>query len=371
MSPKVAIACSGLGRVRRGNETWAHQLAEALHADGEPVTLLGNGPLRTACPYRRLITMPREHLLWRRWLPWLRRYQLEQFVFARSLLRWLRAGGHDIVHVADPQLAWWVRDRTRGGPVTVVYKDGLMLGPDWNWRFDRVQVLAPFYREDGAARGADVSRWQVIPHFVDTARFAPSAGTGGLRRTTSTEGVPAGAFVVLAVGDLAGRSQKRLDWVVQEVATLPHAHLLVAGQAMPSDVAAFERMARPLLGDRLHLRPNVPPPRMPALYQEADVFAHAALREPFGLVFLEAMASGLPIVAHAFPVTRWIVGDAGETVDMEAAGALAAVLGRWQARPKERSEVAGRARRRAVEVFAPAGILPSYRRMYAGIRSVA
>lgn len=369
MSNKVAIACSGLGRVRRGNETWAHELAEALHADGESVTLLGNGSLRTACPYRRLFTVPREHPLWRRWLPWHRRYQLEQSVFARSLLRWLRDGGHDIVHVADPQLAWSVRDRTRGGRVTVVYKDGLMLGPDWNWRFDRVQVLAPYYREDGAARGADISRWQAIPHFVDTARFAPSAVTDGLRRKTSTEGIPSGAFVVLAVGDLAGRSQKRLDWVVQEVATLPHAHLLVAGQAMPSDVDAFERMARPLLGDRLHLRPNVPPPQMPALYHEADVFAHAALREPFGLVFLEAMASGLPIVAHTFPVTRWIVGDAGETVDMEARGALAAVLGRWQARPPERSEVAGRARRRAVEVFAPAGILPSYRRMYAAIRA--
>ena len=341
MIPKVAIGCSGLGRVRRGNKTWAYELAEALDADGEPVTLLGNGPLRTACPYSRLPALPREHLLW------LRRYQLEQFVFARSLLRWLRAGWHDIVHVADPQLVWWVRDRTRGGQVALSY------------------------REDGAARGADVSGWQVILHFVGTAWCAPCSETSGLRCTTSMEGVPAGAFVVLAVGDLAGRSQKRLDRVVQEVATLLDGHLVVAGQAMPLDVAAFERMARPLRGSRRHLRPNVPPPQMAALFLEADIFAHAALREPSGLVFLQAMASGLPVGAHTLPVPRWIVGAAGETVDMETAGALTAVLGRWQARPQERSEVTGRAPRRPVEVFAPVGILPSYRWMYTGICSGA
>ena len=369
MNPRVAIACSGLGHMRRGNETWAHELAEALHAAGESVTLLGAGPLRTACPYRRLVTLPREHGVWRRWLSWLRRYQLEQYVFARTLRRFLRDGAHDIVHVADPQVAWWVRDALRGQPVTVIYKDGLMLGPDWNWRFDEVQVLAPFYREDGAARGADVSRWNVIPHFVDPAKFAPRLPKAEARRAALGDEVPADAFVVLAVGDLAGRSNKRLDWVVRETAAVPGAHLVVAGQAMPADVAAFEQSARPLLGTRLHLRPNVLPAEMPALYPAADVFAHAALREPFGLVFLEAMACGLPVVAHRFEVTRWIVGDAGETVDMEVSGALAAVLARWRAQPALRAELASRTRHRAEIAFAPAGIVPLYRQLYAGIRA--
>jgi glycosyltransferase involved in cell wall biosynthesis len=313
--------------------------------------------------------MPREHGLWRHWIPWLRRYQLEQFIFAWSLRRFLRDGAHDIVHVADPQLGWWVRDALRGRPVAVIYKDGLMLGPDWNWRFDEVQVLAPFYREDGAARGADVSRWHVIPHFVDAAKFVPSVTKPELRRRLPGREVPADAFVVLAVGDLAGRSHKRLDWVVRETAAVAGAHLVVAGQAMPADVTEFERSARSVLGDRLHLWPNVPPAKMPELYPMADVFAHAALREPFGLVFLEAMASGLPVVAHHFPVTRWIVGDAGETVGMEDGGALAAVLRRWQGHPAERAELAAIARARAETVFAPAGIVPLYRRLYADIRT--
>lgn len=369
MTPRVAIACSGLGQVRRGNETWAHALAEALHRAGEPVTLFGAGPLPVNCPYRRLQSLPREHFLWRGWLGWRRRYQLEQFLFSRSLRRALRDGSHDVVQAADPQLAWWVRDAVRNRPITVIYKDGLMLGPDWNWRFDEVQVLAPYYREDAFRRGADVACWRVIPHFVDATRFVPAGARMAVRKTVFGGAVPGEALVVLAVGDLAGRSQKRLDWVVRETASVPGAHLVVAGQATWADVAAFEKANRPLLGARLHLRPNVPPADMPALYPVADVFAHAALREPFGLVFLEAMACGVPVVAHEFAVTQWILGAGGETVDMEAPGAMAAVLQRWQWQPAQRFERARHARARAETVFAPAGIVPLYRQLYADIRA--
>jgi glycosyltransferase involved in cell wall biosynthesis len=100
------------------------------------------------------------------------------------------------------------------------------------------------------------------------------------------------------------------------------------------------------------------------LYQVADVYAHAATREPFGIVFLEAMASGLPLVGHPWDVTRWILGEAGETVDMTVPGALREVLGRWRERPEERAVLAARARRRAVDQFSAASLVPKYLAMY-------
>jgi len=50
---------------------------------------------------------------------------------------------------------------------------------------------------------------------------------------------------------------------------------------------------------------------MPSLYQDADVFTLASPSEAFGLVFLEALASGLPVVAHDGPRQKYVVGDAG------------------------------------------------------------
>ncbi len=366
MTARVAIACSGLGHVRRGNERWACTLAEALHAAGVPVTLLGGGPLEPRCPYRRLWSWPREHRLTRRVFSWDWRYRLEQLSFAAMLARWLRGEPHRVVHVPDPVLAWRLRRRGARLGAAVIYKDGLALGLPWCGKFAWVQVLAPYYRDLAAARGTDTAAWFVIPHFVDTRRFHPPPDRVGVRAEVlgaAATGVP----LVLAVGDFSPESRKRLDWVVEEVARLPAAggpHLLLAGNAHGSSAARFERHARERLGRRLHLRANLPPERMPSLYRAADVLAHAADREPFGLVLLEALASGLPVVGHRFPVTEWILRQGGQTVDMTVPGQLANVLADWCGDPARRAALGQAARAWAETEFSPDRILPLYQRMY-------
>lgn len=373
MTPRVAIACSGLGHIRRGNETWAATVADALHHAGTAVTLLGGGPdVRVACPFFRLKNLPRETPITRAWLSWHHRYLLEQRTFARSLIRWLREYPHDIVHAADPALAWILQRSTTTHGARVIYKDGLLLGPPWCSKFDYVQVLAPYYLEHARAAGLNTRDWHVIPHLVDPTRFQPTANPVAARAAMFPNRFPAAAFVVLAVGDFSPASNKRLDWIVSEVAGLPasaNIHLVLAGQASRADLAAFETRARAALGERITFAPNFPADEMPRLYACADAFAHAALREPFGIVFLEALASGLPVVAHHFPVTRWIIGDGGTTVNAESPGAIAAVLAEWQRDPAARHALAQHARSRAVTNFAPEKIVPLYQSLYQSVRS--
>src|SRR4051812_36873994 len=52
--PKIAIACSGLGHISRGVETWAADLAQALHRRGANVTLFQGGGVASA-PWQRVI----------------------------------------------------------------------------------------------------------------------------------------------------------------------------------------------------------------------------------------------------------------------------------------------------------------------------
>jgi len=63
-----------------------------------------------------------------------------------------------------------------------------------------------------------------------------------------------------------------------------------------------------------------------ALYREADVFVFPSLCESFGHPLVEAMASGLPIVASDIPVHREICGDAAEYFPVLDAAALAKAL---------------------------------------------
>jgi glycosyltransferase involved in cell wall biosynthesis len=48
---------------------------------------------------------------------------------------------------------------------------------------------------------------------------------------------------------------------------------------------------------------------MPVLYRSVDALLHPTLFESFGNIYIEAMASGLPVVAHASEVTKWIFGE--------------------------------------------------------------
>ncbi|MBL9136106.1 MAG: glycosyltransferase family 4 protein [Verrucomicrobiales bacterium] len=369
MGPRIAIACSGLGNIRRGNETWARDASAALHRAGASVTLIGGGPEpEAACPYVRLPNLHREFPLLRRWWPWSRRYLLEQLSFLFPLRRYLRVHGFQAVHLCDPDLALQLHRRQGAHRIPIVFKDGMCLGPHWCSRIPFVQVLAPHYR-DVLAREAGVSTegWFVIPHMVDPAEFVPPPDRALPRAARPDLSLPPNAFVIMGVGDFSAGGNKRLDWLVRETARLPaelNAHLVLAGQAAASDFAAFQQSARTALGDRVRLLRNLPRREVARLYQVADVYAHAATREPFGIVFLEAMASGLPILGHTWDVTRWIIGDAGIALDMTAPGALATHLEELARHPDRRADLGVVARRRVLARFSPDALIPQYLELY-------
>jgi glycosyltransferase involved in cell wall biosynthesis len=345
-------------------------LANALHRRGIHTHLFGAGPVPTDAPQTVLRTI-RRHSIWIRCLDARRRYLIEQKSFSASLIRALRKKPFPIIHLTDPQVAWWTRDRFRNGPGRVVYMDGLMLGPDWNWRFDHVQVVAPEYRDAAARAGHDVSRWSVIPHFVDPNQFNTPTEPGN-HRAHLLPGVTAETPVALAVGDFAEGSSKRLDYVISELARLPESSrpwLMLAGNATPAERRRIESLAFSLLGPRVTILTSLARESMPALYAAADFFIHAALREPFGIVLLEAMASGRPVAGHSFPVTQWIIGDGGTSSDLTGEGALAAAINPWIQNPADCRRAGESARLRVQQHFSPAAVLPLYADLYAGMLS--
>jgi glycosyltransferase involved in cell wall biosynthesis len=95
--------------------------------------------------------------------------------------------------------------------------------------------------------------------------------------------------------------RKGLLELLEATARLPHGlatlHLAGDDRADPGYAARVrDRLARPDLAGRVVLHGPLPAERVAALYRAADVFALPSLREPYGTVWGEAMAAGLPVV---------------------------------------------------------------------------
>lgn len=377
---KIAIVSSGLGHVARGIETWADDLSTDLFHRGLNVTLFkGGGEARRS--YEWVIHCARRDHRVARWLLRLAprcgwrfglgsAYQIEQTTFALLLISKLRAGRHDVVHTQDPWVAYLLeRARRRGSHrAAVILAHGTEEPFEFLQQFDYVQELAPYYLAQDQASGLNGKNWFAIPNFVDVDRFAPNV-TPLARRDL---GVPEEAFVVLTVSAIKC-THKRLDQIIDEVARLRALcptrpiHLIVAG-AREKETDGVIAHGRNLLGQAVTFLENFDRNHMPALYRCADVLAHGSLNEMMPIALLEATASGLPVVAHNWPVIEWIVGDGGDCVDTQESGAFTSALTAYFS-PVYRAEKSAKARQRAVKLFSQEVIVSQILDMYRNVLS--
>ncbi len=141
--------------------------------------------------------------------------------------------------------------------------------------------------------GADATRLHVVPNGVNVEHFTPRG-----EHLRARYGFTSADRVILFVGVLSGR--KRPDLLVEALPHLPPRwHLLFVGRG-PLEAALRGRAEALGLTDRVHFAGYLPYPALPALYRTADVMALPSRYEGFPKVVLEALASGLPVVASGF-----------------------------------------------------------------------
>ncbi|HWK36101.1 glycosyltransferase [Sphingomonas sp.] len=174
-------------------------------------------------------------------------------------------------------------------------------------RADGLLAVSDALRADMAALGIPAEKIAVHRTGIDRTRFHP--------RPRAAEKARLGVQgpLVLSVGALIPR--KGHDVVIDAVARLPGITLLIAGDG-PERSALAARIAAAGITDRARLLGAVPHDDLPALFAAADVMALASSSEGLANAWVEALASGTPIVITP-------AGGAAETVNRAAAGRIA------------------------------------------------
>lgn len=219
---------------------------------------------------------------------------------------------------------------------------------------DRVCVLSPdhansvpYLRRVGQR---EPSKLVEMPNGVDAERFSPGRDLTDLRGRL---GIPAQAVVAAFVATLdRAHHFKRLDVAIDALAELgdPNAHLVVAGGG--ELVGDFRSRAQERgVGARVHFLGPVPHLELPDVLRAADLFLLTTEPpESFGIVLIEAMAAGLPVIATDYPGVRAVVleGENGLLAPRGDVGAVAARLREMiSAGPEGRRAIGAAGRRRA------------------------
>lgn len=204
------------------------------------------------------------------------------------------------------------------------------------------------------AEGTAVKRVEVVYPGVDLERFHPGTADAQLLKAMN---VDPGLRRILFIGRLCWE-KGALDLLmamrfVRE--RHPHAVLLVVGDG-PDAPLLLDAATRLGLRDAVRFLSNAPYARIPDLYRCADVFAlpsqpTAGWEEQYGMVLVEAMASGTPIVTTRCGAIPEVVADAALLVWPHAAAELAESIVRLLDDDGLRAALGERGRRRAETRF--------------------
>jgi glycosyltransferase-like protein len=173
-----------------------------------------------------------------------------------------------------------------------------------------------------------------VTNGVNQTRFSaqPTGREPHLKQQLGLSGWP----VYLTVGGIEPRKNtlNLLHAFAMVLQQSPHAQLVIAGGATLFDYQdyrdrclAFLQTSPIILGQSLILPGVVEPDDLPTLYRCADAFVFPSLKEGWGLVVLEAIASRLPVItANIPPFSEFLTSESALLVDPEEPAAIAQAM---------------------------------------------
>ena len=229
-------------------------------------------------------------------------------------------------------------------------------------RADRVVALSEGLRDTARRTDSDLPI-SVIPNGVETDLFRPAEPSdlhseGPLRLVTVTRLV----------------ERKGLQHLLEAIALVRHEvdlRLVIAGTGNYEE--DLRGLANELaVSDIVEFLGYQPRESLPELYRDSDLFVLPSMAESFGLVFAEAMSSGLPVIGGRTGGVPELLGDEnGILVEPGDVDGLATAIRDLAEDPEHRQSMGIANRKRVVESYSWREVARKYLQIYREIRSEA
>jgi glycosyltransferase involved in cell wall biosynthesis len=167
-----------------------------------------------------------------------------------------------------------------------------------------VVAISPRIAEEIESLGIAREKITTILNGIDVHEFSPGIGNRG------SFGLPEGVTLFLFSGDIRTH-RKNLDGVLRAIASVEGVHLAVGGGTVGSPYPALAEELG--IAQRVHFLGEIK--NMNELMVATDGFIFPSRYDPFGLVVLEAMASGLPVITARTTGAAALLSDPEWTVD--------------------------------------------------------
>ncbi|GAB4466008.1 MAG: hypothetical protein OHK0037_21330 [Elainellaceae cyanobacterium] len=310
---RIGFFLPGLHRVRRGAEIAFESIAQELgKIENVEVTLFGSGYPKNNTSYSFVHVGNIEREKFERWpsiKPLLRNERIyEELTFIPGLAQKYNPHNFDItIACSYPYINWFLMSRggkKRPSHVFVTQNgDNPIRLNNYEWRFFSCDAVVCTNLEylNSAKR-----KWpcKVITNGVDLKRFFPG------QQDRDKFDLPRNVPLALIVSALV--PSKRILQGIRAAAQIDGLHLVVCGDGPERE--KVKALGAELMPGRFFYK-KLSYEEMPDIYRAADIFIHMSLDEPFGNVYIEALATGLPVVAHDREVSRWILEDTAVLVD--------------------------------------------------------
>lgn len=286
-------------QVRRGSERLLHDLSHYLTRRGHAVTIISSAPgprtIERDGDVRRILVEQRALLPWRnRWLTPFHRFGLQ-------VRREVLDGGFDAVHCLNYHDAFGalLARRHRGGMRVVFQMAGIALRRVFRTiPHDAMMFRHVIGQADAVLTVSGFAQATLRAQFGRDSQLLPSPTDIG-PYLAMPKPLPGGALQLLFVGD-ANEARKGAVLLARAFALLRRHHadmrLDYSGHADRGVMAAIRAAVPPADQDAITFHDVGAVADLPGLYARASVFVNPAVWEAQGMVLVEALASGTPVV---------------------------------------------------------------------------